>query len=96
MWTRGHGAAVRSRALTLRWWLLFAVAATAGVALRVWVHRSALGIPDSDEAVVGLMVDHAMRGELATFFWGQAYGGSQEVLLTTPVFWLAGSSWQRR
>jgi dolichyl-phosphate-mannose-protein mannosyltransferase len=67
--------------------------AAAGIALRVWVHRSALGIPDSDEAVVGLMVDHALHGELTTFFWGQAYGGSQEVLATIPVFWLAGSSW---
>jgi hypothetical protein len=81
------------RARALRWWVLFALAAAAGVGLRVWVHRSALGILDSDEAVVGLMVDHAMDGELTTFFWGHAYGGSQEVLLTTPLFWLAGSSW---
>jgi hypothetical protein len=78
---------------TPRWTLLFALAVAAGAALRVWVHRSALGIPDSDEAVVGLMADHATRGELTTFFWGQAYGGSQEVLLTVPVFWLAGSGW---
>ena len=77
----------------LRWKLLFAAAAAAGIALRVWVHRSALGIPDSDEAVVGLMVDHAMHGDLSTFFWGQAYGGSQEALVTVPVFWVAGSSW---
>lgn len=73
--------------------LLIALAAAAGIALRVWVHRSALGIPDSDEAVVGLMVIHALDGELATFFWGQSYGGSQEVLLTVPVFWTAGSGW---
>jgi hypothetical protein len=83
----------RGRAGTLRWWVLFVLAAGAGIARRVWVHRSALGIPDSDEAVVGLMVDHAMDGELTTFFWGQAYGGSQEVLATIPLFWLAGSSW---
>jgi hypothetical protein len=94
--TRSDGpeAGVRSRrGGTLRWRLLIGVAVAAGIALRVWVHRSPLGIPDSDEAVVGLMVDHAMRGELATFFWGQAYGGSQEALLTVPVFWLAGSGW---
>ena len=78
---------------SVRWTLLFGLVALAGLALRVWVHRSALGIPDSDEAVVGLMVDHASGGELTTFFWGQAYGGSQEVLLTVPVFWVAGSSW---
>lgn len=78
---------------TLRWKVLLTLVGAAGVALRIWVHRSALGIPDSDEAVVGLMVDHAMHGDLTTFFWGQAYGGSQEALLTVPVFWLAGSSW---
>jgi Dolichyl-phosphate-mannose-protein mannosyltransferase len=86
-------AARFGRAATLRWGLLFSLAVAAGIALRVWVHRSSLGIPDSDEAVVGLMVEHALRGELATFFWGQAYGGSQEALMTVPVFWLAGSSW---
>jgi hypothetical protein len=80
-------------ALPARWIVLFGLVAVAGLALRIWVHRSALGVPDSDEAVVGLMVRHAVHGELATFFWGQAYGGSQEVLLTVPVFWIAGSSW---
>ena len=39
------------------------------------------------------MVDDAMRGEPTTFFWGQAYGGSQEALLTVPVFWIDGSRW---
>jgi hypothetical protein len=76
-----------------RWGLLVAAAGVAGIALRVWVHRSALGVPDSDEAVVGLMVRHAAHGDLTTFFWGQAYGGSQEVLLTVPLFWVAGSGW---
>jgi hypothetical protein len=73
--------------------VLVASAGVVGIALRVWVHRSALGVPDSDEAVVGLMVRHAQHGDLTTFFWGQAYGGSQEVLLTVPLFWVAGSTW---
>ena len=68
------------------------LAGLAGLVLRVWVYRAALGIPDSDEAVMGLMVRHAQHGELSTFFWGQPYGGTQEVLLTVPVFLLAGSS----
>ena len=76
-----------------RWGLLVALAGVAGVVLRVWVHRSALGVPDSDEAVVGLMARHASGGELTTYFWGQAYGGSQEVLATVPLFWVAGSGW---
>jgi hypothetical protein len=64
-----------------------------GIALRIWTYRSTLGIPNADEAVVGLMARHVLDGELTTFYWGQAYGGSQEALLTAPVFWVAGSSW---
>ena len=69
------------------------VAAVAGVALRVWVYRSALGVPDSDEAIVGLMARHVRDGELTAFFWGQGFGGSQEALLTAPLFVVAGSGW---
>jgi len=81
------------RGLQVRWAALVSVAAVVGVVLRVWVYRTALGVPDSDEAVVGLMVRHFRHGELTTFFWGQSYGGTQEVLLTVPVFVVAGSSW---
>ena len=84
---------VTGRLASWRWGLLVALAGVAGVVLRVWVHRSALGVPDSDEAVVGLMARHASGGELTTYFWGQAYGGSQEVLATVPLFWVAGSGW---
>ncbi len=76
-----------------RWGITFVVAGIAGVALRVWVYRSALGVPNSDEAVVGLMTRHIIEGEFPTFFWGQAYGGSQEALLTVPGFAIAGSGW---
>lgn len=81
------------RFASTRWGALVLLAAVAGTALRVWVYRSSLGIPDSDEAVVGLMARHFAGGELATYFWGQAYGGSQEVLATVPLFWVAGSGW---
>ena len=64
-----------------------------GIALRIWTYRSTLGMPNADEAVVGLMARHVLDGELTTFYWGQAYGGSQEALLTAPLFWVAGSSW---
>jgi hypothetical protein len=70
-----------------------ALAVAGGIGLRIWVYRSALGIPDSDEAVVGLMARHILHGQFTTFFWGQAYGGSQEALLTAPVFAVFGSSW---
>lgn len=86
---------VSDRARTARsWWIaVLGLTAVAGIVLRVWTYRSALGVPDSDEAVVGLMVRHVLHGHLTTFFWGQAYGGSQEVLVTAPVFWIFGSSW---
>jgi dolichyl-phosphate-mannose-protein mannosyltransferase len=76
-----------------RWGVTFALTGVAGIALRIWVYRSALGTPNADEAVVGLMARHVLDGELTTFYWGQAYGGSQEALLTAPVFFIAGSSW---
>ena len=39
------------------------------------------------------MARHILHGEFTTFFWGQAYGGSQEALLTAPVFWIFGIGW---
>jgi hypothetical protein len=75
-----------------RWGALFVLTGAAGIALRVWTYRSPLTIPNSDEALVGLMVRHAQHGEFSTFFWGRAYGGTQEVLLAVPGFWLFGTS----
>ena len=74
-------------------WLILIAAFASGIALRVWVYRSALGIPDSDEAVVGLMALHLLDGEWTTFFWGQSFGGSQEAVLTAPLLWAFGPSW---
>jgi 4-amino-4-deoxy-L-arabinose transferase-like glycosyltransferase len=87
----GRLTRLRQRVTPLR--LTIGLALVAGLAFRVWVYRSALGVPTSDEAVVGLMVRHALDGELTTFYWGQAYGGTQEVLLTVPVFLAFGESW---
>jgi hypothetical protein len=75
------------------WIALLAVVGVAGLALRVWIYRSALGVPDSDEAVVGLMTMHLLDGEWTTFFWGQGFGGSQEAILTAPLFALFGPGW---
>lgn len=63
-----------------------------GVGLRVWVLSGSLGALDGDEAVWGLMARHVLDGEIPTFFWAQEYGGSHEVLLTSVVFAVAGSS----
>ncbi len=75
------------------WKAIISLSLVAGIALRVWVYRSALAVPDSDEGVVGLMARHVLDGEVTTFFWGQGFGGSQEALLTAPIFALAGSGW---
>ncbi len=64
----------------------------AGTALRVWIMLSSQGALDADEAVWGLMAMHVLHGEIPTFFWGQAYGGSQETLVTAGLFWLFGRS----
>lgn len=40
------------------------------------------------------MVRHIIhQGQIGAFYWGQAYGGSQEALLTVPVFLVAGNTW---
>jgi 4-amino-4-deoxy-L-arabinose transferase-like glycosyltransferase len=70
-----------------------AVTLAVGVALRVYVYRSKLGTPDSDEAVVGLMARRILDGDFTAFYWGQGYGGSQEALLTAPIFAVFGSSY---
>jgi hypothetical protein len=85
--------AARRDLASVRWLALVGLSAVAGVALRVWVYRSSMGVPDSDEAVVGLMALHVLDGELPVFFWGQGFGGSQEALLTAPLFWAFGPSW---
>ena len=68
-----------------------AAAALAGVVLRVAVNGSSLGVLDGDEAVWGLMARHVLDGELSAFFWGQGYGGTQEVMATAPLFAVFGS-----
>jgi hypothetical protein len=83
----------RGRPGLFRWGATLGLIGIAGIALRIWTYRSTLGVPNADEAVVGLMTRHVLDGELTTFYWGQAYGGSQEALLTAPVFWIGGSSW---
>ena len=74
------------------WGALVGLGVAAAIALRSWVLASPFGALDSDEAVWGLMARHVLDGELPLFFWGQAYGGTQEVFLTAGVFAAVGSS----
>lgn len=71
---------------------VLAAAVVAGVVMRVLVDRSSLGVLDGDEAVWGLMIRHLLDGELSAFFWGQGYGGTQEVIITAPLFAVFGTS----
>lgn len=64
----------------------------AGIAVRAWILSSSIGQADSDESVVGLMAMAALRGDFSTFYWGQAYGGSQEAMATALLFAVFGTS----
>lgn len=64
----------------------------AGIALRLWVLSSPLGIIDSDEAVSGLVARHMLDGEWSTFLWGQTYGGTAEAILTAGLFAVFGTN----
>lgn len=61
-------------------------------AARLGACSRARGALDADEAVWGLMAQHVLHGEVPTFFWGQAYGGSQETLVAAAPFWVFGPS----
>jgi MFS family permease len=69
---------------------LAATAAVSGIALRVWIFNSRSGALDSDEAVFGLMAKHVVHGDVPIFFWGQAYGGTQETFVSAFLFWIFG------
>lgn len=60
-----------------------------GVGVRIWVLLSPLGALDSDEGTVGLMA-RRMPSDLPAFFWGQSYGGTQEAILASVLFWVLG------
>jgi hypothetical protein len=76
----------------VRWeYALFAAVAVAGIAMRVAVSRSTIGALEGDEATWGLMARHVLDGELSAFFWGQAYGGTQEVALVGALFSVFGT-----
>lgn len=73
------------------WWIAGLIAL--GVAGRIAFYTAPFGVPDSDEAVGGLMARDALRGHLTAFMWGQAYGGPLETWLAAPVVGVFGPSW---
>jgi hypothetical protein len=52
----------------------------------VWALHTRLGALNSDQAIVGLMALHVQHGDIATTYWGQAYGGPHEAFLVAALF----------
>jgi hypothetical protein len=67
-----------------------ALAAVAGIVLRILSLRGVFGATDSDEAIWTLMSRHVLDGEFPAYFWGQGYGGTIEVYLASPFLWAFG------
>ena len=85
----GTSAAAATRRLQI---IAIVVVALIGVAMRVWVLHSGAGALDSDEGVPGLMARHLLDGHMSTFYWGQQYGGTLEVVLDAIAVFVGGST----
>ncbi len=82
-------AAQNSRRLALS----LSVASLIVGALTRWLYlSSAAGRIHADEAVAGLMARSLLDGDWSTFFWGQQYGGTVELLWLSPALALFGNA----
>jgi hypothetical protein len=75
----------------IAFWGAIAFAVAAGIALRVWILTSPLGMLESDEAVSGLIARHMLDGEIAALYWLTPYGGTLEPAVAAAVFAVVGS-----
>ena len=73
-------------------YLLTATAAIVGVVNRWLFHNGSAGRIHADEAVAGLMARDLLSGDWSTFFWGQQYGGTAELIFLAPAIAIFGSS----
>ncbi len=73
-------------------WGALAVAAVAGIALRIYILTGPLGMLESDEAVAGLIARHMLEGEVTPLYWLSPYGGTLESAVAAAVFAIVGSS----
>jgi hypothetical protein len=71
---------------------ILAVGLLAGLAVRLWLAAAYRGDVYVDNAKVGLMAMHALRGRFYAFFWGQPQLGSLESVVIAPVFAAFGVS----
>ena len=62
------------------------------LALRLYLLTTSLNSINSDEAIIGLMARHILKGEYPLFFYGQKYYGPLDAYLTAPLFAVFGSN----
>ncbi|MBI4454868.1 MAG: glycosyltransferase family 39 protein [Acidobacteria bacterium] len=72
------------------WCIALAFGALLPRAYLILKFRSAL--IESDEAIVGLMARHILRGEAPIFYYGQNYMGSLEAFGAAFLFWILGAN----
>ena len=63
-----------------------------GVFGRIIVLTGPVGRLNADEAVAGLMARSLLDGHWTSFYWGQHYGGTVELLVLAPAVALFGSA----
>jgi hypothetical protein len=68
------------------------IAVTAALAHRLFFVLTPHAVLDADEAIVGLMGRHVLRGEFPIFYYGQRYMGSLEPHLAALGFALGGAT----
>jgi len=73
-------------------WIPVAGILLLGMALKIFLLATNRMPFNADEAVVGLMASHILKGELSVFFWGQSYMGSLDAFLVAGAFFLIGKS----
>ncbi len=73
-------------------WLVVVMIILLGVGIKVFLLVTDRFPFNADEAVVGLMANHILQGELPTFFYGQSYMGSLDALLVAVAFLIFGES----
>jgi 4-amino-4-deoxy-L-arabinose transferase-like glycosyltransferase len=79
------------RDLIKKHWLLLLLLLCANV-WKVILYRLQAFPFNADEAVVGLMAQHILKGERPLFFYGQAYMGSLDAWFVAGGFYLFGQS----
>jgi 4-amino-4-deoxy-L-arabinose transferase-like glycosyltransferase len=73
-------------------WMVVAAIISVSVAIKLVLMLTDRLPFNADEAVVGLMADHILKGEIPVFFWGQSYMGSLDAMLVAGAFLLFGRS----